>query len=69
MTSDNGIITFIVERHPNDSRPIKCQSAEEAIATAERIGGVAWMKNHRHEPNGCPVTSWKRYTDGIWEYQ
>lgn len=58
---------YIVEHHPNDAKPVFCQSAEEAIATAESIDGVAWMKYTKYLKNGCPSVFWKRYNNGRWE--
>lgn len=63
------MITYLVERKPNDSSPILCNTEKEAIETANAMNGTAWRKATRYLKDGCPITSWARYIGGTWEYR
>lgn len=58
---------YLVERKPNDSSPILCDTEQEAINTANEVNGTAWRKVTRYSKNGCPITSWARYIGRTWE--
>ena len=61
--------TYLVERKPNDSSPILCDTEKEAIDTANAVNGTAWRKTTRYLKNGCPCTSGELYIGRTWQYR
>ena len=60
---------YLVERKPNDSSLILCNTEKEAIDIANAVNGTAWRKTTRYSKSGCPITSWERHIGETWEYR